>query len=123
MFIKISSGHINQVVGAVILQLVAALVGGTVLLLLKLSNSPLPASSKGIWFAVLAGAAIGIAEIGSFFLFSKGVPVSVGMPIIVGGSIVATTLLGVLFLKESISILHLIAIALTIIGVGILSAK
>lgn len=28
VFIKISSGHINQIVGAVILQIVAALVGG-----------------------------------------------------------------------------------------------
>jgi len=28
VFIKISSGHINQIVGAVILQIVAALLGG-----------------------------------------------------------------------------------------------
>ncbi|MBI4250692.1 hypothetical protein HY622_03830, partial [Candidatus Uhrbacteria bacterium] len=121
--IKVSSGHVNQVVGAVILQIVAALVGGLILIFLKMTNAPLPISQKGVLFAVGAGIAIGIAEIGSFFLFSKGVPVSVGMPIIVGGSIVTTTLLGALFLKESLTVLHLIAIALTIIGVGILSAK
>lgn len=30
-FIKVSSGHINQIVGAVILQIVAALLGGAFL--------------------------------------------------------------------------------------------
>ncbi len=123
VFIKISSGHINQVVGALILQVVAAFVGGGIFIIFKMMNAPLEVSQKGIWFAVFAGLAIGLAEVASFFLFSKGVPVSVGMPIIVGGSMVFGTILGVFFLKETLSPIHYFAIAMTIAGAAILSTK
>jgi len=41
VFIKVSSGHINQIAGAVVLQIVAALVGGVILFVLKITHSPL----------------------------------------------------------------------------------
>ncbi len=54
-FIKVSSSHINQIVGAVILQVVAALVGSVILIILKLTNAPLEISSKGVGYAIVAG--------------------------------------------------------------------
>lgn len=123
VFIKISSGHINQIVGAVILQVVAALVGGVILVILKMTNSPLVISQKGVWFAILAGVFVGLAEITSFFVFSKGVPVSIGIPIIIGGSILVGAILGLTFLKETLNPFHYLAIALIITGVVILSTK
>ena len=85
IFIKLSSGHINQIVGAVILQAVAALLGGVILLVLKWTDSPMQVSQKGILYAILAGVFVGLAEITSFYVFSKGVPASVGIPVIIGG--------------------------------------
>ena len=41
-FIKIASGHINQIVGAVILQIVAALLGGIILLIIKITDTTPP---------------------------------------------------------------------------------
>ena len=76
-FIKVSSSQINQIVGAVVLQIVATLTGGLILLLLKIANSPLEISRNGVIFAILAGVCVGLAEITSFFLFSKGVTVSI----------------------------------------------
>ncbi len=123
VFIKVASGHINQIVGAVILQVVAALLGGVILLIMKMTNTPLEISQKGVWFAVLAGVFVGLAEITSFFVFSKGVSASVGIPIIIGGSILVGAVLGLTFLKETINPIHYLAIALIIVGVVILSTK
>lgn len=122
VFIKVSSGHINQIVGAVILQIVAALLGGIILLIMKMTNSPLEISQKGVWFAVLAGVFVGLAEITSFFVFSKGISASVGIPIIIGGSVVVGAVLGLTFLKETLNPIHILAILLIVGGVVLLTA-
>ena len=119
-FIKVSSGHINQIAGALILQAVAALVGGISLLFLKFTNSPIEISNKGVFYAILAGLFIGLAEIATFFVFSKGVTLSLGLPIIVAGSVVFGSLLGILFLKEVLTPIHLLAMLLVIIGIALL---
>lgn len=122
-FIKVSSGHINQIVGAVILQVVAALVGGLILIYLKITQTPLSVSPKGIQFAILAGIFVGLAEITSFYLFSKGTPASIGVPIIVGGSILVGSFLGIYLLKESLNVMQYFAIAMIIAGIAILFVK
>lgn len=122
-FIKVSSGNIHQVVGAVILQITAALFGGLILLYLKLTNKELMISQKGIIFAVLAGVCIGIAEITYFFVFSKGVSASVAIPIVMGGTVLVGSLLGIFFLKEAINLWHVLASLLIIVGIGLMYLK
>lgn len=123
VFIKLASGHINQIVGAVILQVVAALLGGLILLILKTTHQPLEISPKGIQMAILAGVFVGLAEIASFYVFSKGVSASVGIPIIIGGSILVGAILGLVFLKESLNLTQVFAIGLIVAGVLLLSVK
>lgn len=123
VFIKLSSGHINQIVGALILQIVAALLGGGVLLVMKLRSVPLEISNKGIWYAILAGIFVGLAEIFSFVVFSKGITVSVGISIIIGGSVLFGALLGFLFLKEILSLWHYVGIMMIVGGVVLLSTQ
>jgi len=122
-FIKVSSGHINQIVGAVILQIVAAVLGSLVLLYMKITKVTLDISQKGVLFAILAGVFVGLAEITSFYVFSKGVSASVGIPVIIGGSVAVGAALGLFFLKESLSLIHYFAIFMIIVGVAILSYK
>jgi len=123
VFIKLSSGHINQIVGALILQIVAALLGGGILLVMKLRNVPLEVSNKGIWYAVLAGVFVGLAEIFSFVVFSRGVTVSVGISIIIGGSVLFGALLGLFFLREILTIWHYLGILMIVGGVVLLSTQ
>lgn len=120
-FIKVASGSIHQIVGAVILQVVAALVGAGVLIFLKFTDTPLLISSKGVWYAAFAGLFVGLAEITSFMVFAKGVPASSGIPVIIGGSIIFGAVLGMIFLKEALSPMHYLAIALVVIGVVLLA--
>jgi bacterial/archaeal transporter family protein len=118
--IKLASGSINQIAGAVILQVVAAALGGLLLLYIKLTNQPVYFSSRGIYFSCLAGFFVGLAEILTFYVFARGVPAAIGTPVIIGGSVVATALLGVLVLKEYLAPVQVLAVVLIVAGVALL---
>jgi transporter family protein len=122
-FIKVSSGHIHEVAGAVILQVVAALLGVVLLTYLTWKGIPLEVSAKGIGFAVLAGLSVGLAEITSFYLFSLNVQVSTALPVVLGGSVIIGAALGLIFLRESLAPIHFLAVALIVAGVVILATK
>lgn len=121
-FLKVSSGHIDQIVGALILQVAAAVVGCVIFVILYFTHGPLAITQKGVMFAIIAGVMVGLSEITSFFLFAKGIPASVGIPIIVGGSILVGAVLGIIFFKESLTLLHYVAMSLIITGVVLLTA-
>ncbi|UOG72751.1 EamA family transporter [Hymenobacter tibetensis] len=123
LFIKAASGQIHQMVGAVVLQVVAALIGVGLLLLLYLRGT-LPATlvtSRGITLAALAGVSIGVAEILTFAVYAKGAPAAVGTPLIVGGSVLLTALLGVLVLREALAWPQALGLLLVVGGIALLS--
>lgn len=120
-FIKLSAGHIHEIAGAVILQVVAFLVGGAALVWLKLTGAPLEMSSRGILYAVLAGVAVGLAEITAFYGFSKGISASVGIPIMVGGTVLVGVVLGLLVLREQLSPLQGLGVLLLLAGIVLVS--
>ncbi|PLX27008.1 hypothetical protein C0581_03715 [Candidatus Parcubacteria bacterium] len=125
-FIKVSSGHIDQVVGAVVMQGVAFLFGLALLAVSKsVSFSDGLITTRGVWYAVAAGVFVGLAEVLSFFVFSKGLSISIGLPVIIGGSIVFGVLLGLLFLKEmeSFSFVHALGLVFVLLGVVLLASK
>ena len=122
-FIKVSAGHIHEILGAVILQAVALLLGGVALAFLKLKGNILESSGKGLLFAVLAGLSVGLAEIVSFYAFSKGTPATVGIPVIVGGTVIVGAILGIIFLKEQLYWQHYLGIIFIMMGIIILASR
>ncbi len=119
VFIKLSADHINAVLGAVILQFVAAFLGLAVLLYLRFSTTTdIHVTNRGIFLAVLAGVAIGLVEMLTFYVYGRGIPVALGNPLIIGGSLIVTTGLGITLLREDVSATQLAAIALIILGVA-----
>ncbi|HLR13222.1 MAG TPA: hypothetical protein VK104_06355 [Burkholderiaceae bacterium] len=122
VFIKLSADHIQAVLGAVILQFVAAFLGLALLLVLKVQQGlSLHANSRGIWMAIAAGVAIGLVEILTFVIYGRGVPVAVGNPLIIGGSVVVTTGLGVWLLRETITLVPMLAILMIAGGILLLA--
>lgn len=120
--IKLSAGHVNAVLGAVILQFVAAFLGlGYLLYQSGSSLGTLQVSTRGVWLAVVAGAAIGLVEILTFVIYGRGVAVAVGNPLIVGGSLLVTTTVGIVLLREDLSPLQMLAIVLVAAGVFLLA--
>ncbi|WP_046242543.1 EamA family transporter [Hymenobacter terrenus] len=120
-FIKLAANHVPPAVGAVVLQLVAAALGGVWLLRLKLQGQPLPVSGKGLGLAVLAGLGVGLAEILTFVVYQRGLPVSLGTPIIVGGSVLLTAILGLVVLREALTVAQVGGLLLIVVGIAVLA--
>ncbi|MDQ2794717.1 MAG: EamA family transporter [Bacteroidota bacterium] len=120
-FIKLASGHLAPAVGAVVLQLVAAALGAAWLLKLKLQGQPVALNGTGLGLAALAGLGVGLAEILTFVVFQRGVPSSVGTPVIVGGSVLLTAVLGLVVLRESLSLAQAGGLVCIVVGIALLA--
>jgi transporter family protein len=120
-FIKLAADQLPAAVGAVVLQLVAALLGGLWLLKLKLQGQALPVTNRGLLLAALAGVGVGLAEMLTFVVFSRGVPSSVGTPVIVGGSVLLTAVLGLVVLRESLTLPQGLGLLFIVAGIALLA--
>ena len=120
-FIKLAADDLPPAVGAVILQLVAAGLGAAWLLKLKLQGQPLPVTGKGVGLAVVAGLGVGLAEILTFVVFQRGVNSSVGTPVIVGGSVLLTAVLGLVVLREALTLPQAGGLFLIVAGIALLA--
>ena len=120
-FIKLAAGHLAPAVGAVVLQLVAAALGAAWLLKLKLQGQSVVLTGAGLGLAVLAGLGVGLAEILTFVVFQRGVPSSVGTPVIVGGSVLLTAVLGLVVLRESLSLAQAGGLLCVVVGIALLA--
>jgi len=120
-FIKLAAEHVPPAVGAVVLQLVAAGLGAAWLVRLHLLGQPLAVSGRGLGLAALAGLSVGLAEILTFVVFSRGVPASVGTPVIVGGSVLLAAVLGLAVLRETLTLSQLGGLGLIVAGIGLLA--
>jgi transporter family protein len=125
-----TSAPIDPVLGGVLLQLVAALMGASLYIWKQLTTkATLAAAAKpftgsllqngGVGWSVAAGLAVGAAEILSFVKAGMGVPSSKSIPAVVGGSVVIGTLVGSFWLKERLSLGGWVGVALIAIGIAL----
>ncbi|HLR87023.1 MAG TPA: hypothetical protein VK064_03985 [Wenzhouxiangella sp.] len=122
VFIKVSSDHIHAVLGAVVLQIVAALVGLALLgWLHATSSAELTVTGRGLMLSAMAGVAIGLVEILSFVVYGRGMAVAVGNPLIVGGSLIVTTGVGLVLLREHFNLIQFAAVGLIMLGIALLA--
>ncbi len=119
VFHKIAAPHINQIVGAIVVSAVAVIVG-LIALAPKIKSVHLFEDWRGIVFVALAGIAAFFIDYLALFAYGKGLPVSVGGPLIIGGSIALASIIG-FFMGESISFAKIIALILIIAGSGLLA--
>lgn len=96
IFIKKASNSIDPLLGGVLLQSVATILGGV----LWVTKRGSKISRAGVGWSVLAGIAVGLAEILSFYVNSLGVSASQSIPVIIGGSVLIGCVLGAVFLRE-----------------------
>ena len=120
-FIKLAANYLPPAVGAVVLQLVAAALGAAWLLKLRLQGQPVVVSGKGLALAALAGLSVGVAEILTFVVYSRGLPASVGTPVIVGGSVLLAALLGLVVLHETLTLGQASGLVLIVVGTALLA--
>jgi len=78
-------------------------------------------TKEGWIYALLAGVAIAGFSMLMTYIFSRAENVSFVMPVIYGGTIVLTTVLGVFLFKEQLTPVSLAGIIIVAIGVGLVT--
>ena len=114
---KQTSGRISPALGTLIYA-ASAMVPALVWTIWSRAHAPLLVTRAGSMWAVLTGLAFGIFAGILFFLFSQGVNLSVGTPVIRLGGIAFAAMLGILVLREGFSLQSLAGFVLA--GLGIL---
>mmetsp|Transcript_19618 Transcript_19618/g.24194 ORF Transcript_19618/g.24194 Transcript_19618/m.24194 type:complete len:263 (+) Transcript_19618:112-900(+) len=121
IFIKKGSASIHPILGGVILQFVAAILGSVLCLTLVYgpTQEEIFYDSNGVWFAIYAGISVGLAEIISFMISGMGVQAVQSIPTIIGGSVFFGTILGWLLLNEDLSATGWLGVAMIAGGIAL----
>ena len=121
--IKKGSASIHPILGGVILQFVAAMLGSLLLgiMILRGNGDKIHCDRVGLWWSVGAGIWVGTAEIVSFVVSGLGVPATSSIPIIIGGSVVFGSVLGVALLGEVVMMHGWSGVLMLCIGIGMVA--
>ena len=126
IFIKKGSYSIHPILGGVILQFVAALVGTILLggIIVQEGDNAKQAieyDKDGLFWSCCAGLAVGTAEMLSFCVSGMGVAATQSIPIIIGGSVVVGAVLGLLLLGEKMMFHGWSGIGMLVAGIGMVA--
>ena len=125
--IKKGSATINPILGGVILQFVAAILGLILLLALVLKEGRdrieqvVYFDKWGILWSVAAGLSVGTAEMLSFCVSGMGVPATQSIPILIGGSVMFGSVLGTTILSEKMTFRGWFGVCLLVVGIGLVA--
>jgi transporter family protein len=125
IFIKKSSSSINPILGGVVLQFVAAIFGSILLGAIILEHGGetdfLNMNATGLFWACCAGVAVGSAEMLSFCVSGMGVDATKSIPIIIGGSIMMGSVLGLIMLGETLLLQGWVGVAVLMSGIALVA--
>lgn len=121
VFHQQASQHINPIFGAIIVSLTAVILG-SIVLIPQLKGITLFTNQKAIIFVILAGLAAFAIDFFALKTYATGFPVSIGGPIIIGGSVAIAAIIGLVILGEPVSLMKILGILLVIGGASILAS-
>lgn len=114
--VKEASGKISPSLGTMIYA-ATALGVALVWVLWSRSQETLFITSRGMIWSITTGLAFGTFTALLFTVFTSGVNLSIGIPVIRLGGIMLAAMLGILVFNESVSSRYVIGFALTICGI------
>jgi transporter family protein len=121
VFHKFASPYIDQVLGAIVVS-GSAVILGLFILIPRIKTSNLVSDPKGIYFLIAAGVSAFLIDYFALTAYSKGLPINIGGPIIIGGSIAVAAVIGFI-LGDPITLPKIIGIALLLSGAVVLSVS
>jgi uncharacterized membrane protein len=119
---KQTSGRISPALGTLIYA-ATAMFPALLWTLWTRAHAPLLITRLGIQWAVLTGLAFGVFAGILFFLFSQGVNLSVGTPIIRLGGIAFAAFLGIIVFRESFNLQSLAGYVLATLGILLIATR
>ena len=119
---KQASGRISPALGTLIYAS-SAMSLALVWTIWTRAHTPLVVTRAGIGWAMATGLAFGTFAGLMFFLFSHGVNLSLGTPIIRLGGIAFATVLGIIVLKEPVNFQSLGGLVLAALGIFLIATR
>jgi drug/metabolite transporter (DMT)-like permease len=120
--IKETAGKITPSLGTLIYALLAIL-PPLLWTLWTRAHEPLVITQNGVLWAAATGLAFGIFTGLMFLLFSQGVDLSIGTPVVRMGGIVVAATLGVLIFREGLNWQYIIGFLLAAIGIYLVATR
>ncbi len=120
VFHKIASTNIDKFLGSMILQIAAFSTAAVLVLYMKFTKHSFQITPKGVLLVILAGIAASFIDLLALAAYSKGLSISVGGPLIIGGAVAIAAIFGFAF-GDAITPPKLFAIALIVAGASILA--
>jgi len=120
VFISSASRQMHPLLGALITELTAFTAGALIFLPVLSSGFP-KVSFRAVIMCMLAGLSVLLADFFILKAYKQGVQLSIGGPIIIGGSILVVTLVGV-FMGERMTLLKALSILMIVSGASILGS-
>ncbi len=120
--IRETAGKITPALGTLIYATVACL-PPLIWVLWTRSREPLIWSRDGVLWSVATGLAFGVFTGMLFLLFSQGVDLSIGSPIIRTGGIVIAATLGILVFRETLNLRYVLGFLLAAIGIYLVATR
>jgi uncharacterized membrane protein len=119
---KQASGRISPALGTLIYA-ASAMAPALAWTIWTRTHAPLVVTRAGIGWAVATGLAFGVFAGLLFFLFSHGVNLSLGAPIIRLGGIAFAALLGILVLREPVNAQSVAGFILAALGITLIATR
>jgi len=119
---KQASGRISPALGTLIYA-ASAMMPALAWTLWTRAHAPLVVTRSGIGWAIATGLAFGVFAGLLFFLFSHGVNLSLGVPVIRLGGIAFAAVLGIFVLREPFSLQSLAGFVLAALGIVLIATK
>ena len=116
---RLASSYIDQMLGAILISLSAVVFGG-ILIFSKIKSSHLVINSRGLLLIALAGIAAFFIDYLTLEAYLRGLPLSIGGPIVVGGSLAISVLAGIV-MGDAITAVKVFGIVMISAGAVILS--
>ncbi len=120
--IKQTSGKISPALGTLIYAVVAIL-PPLVWTLWTRAHEPLLISRDGMMWSAITGIAFGVFTGIMFLLFSQGVNLSIGTPVVRMGGIAVAALFGIFIFREGWNWQYIIGFALAALGIFLIATR
>jgi transporter family protein len=120
--IKETAGKITPSLGTLIYALGAAL-PPIIWLLWTRAHEPIMITPPGLFWAIATGLSFGVFTGLLFLLFSQGVDLSIGTPVIRMGGIVVAATLGIIVLREGLNWQYVIGFILATAGIVLVATR
>lgn len=119
VFHKLASPYVNQIFGAILVSL-AAVIFGALIFFTQTKGVKLFTDPKGIVFIILAGISAFFIDYLALQAYSKGLSLTIGGPIIIGGSMAVAVVVGFI-MGEPLNLVKIAGILFIIVGGTILA--